>query len=413
MIFSIVILILIGAIAFFHYVQGFFSAMISMILAILAAVLAVGYHENVAQLAFSSFGVSQGCSISLVGLFVVIYLVLRVAFDKLVPGNIQLPVLADKIGAGLCGVVAGIFATGVLAVAAQALPFGPSVAGYSRYPLADRQVTGFRVPGKTQLQDGQAFDELTEQTLDPAKAGSLMIPADDMLLGAVSQLSSGSLAGDRPFSAIHPSYLDELFGQRLGIQSGANRVMIDMGNDSGIRVEKVVALARGESRYRDGGTDFEIPAIRGKADGKSRLDLSDSSLPPGDFLIVRVKPDAKQADKDGLLRLSCGAVRLSANGQNYHPIGTLSADQKLLRNLPDDPLFVPSGQSVDFVFVVEARDLSDDHQRQLYAPNAKLAPDAFIEVKRQARASLANIAIDKEVTPAENIGVLEKEAVAN
>ena len=49
MIFSIIILALIVAIAFIHYTQGFFSSMISMVLAILAARLAVGYHENVAD----------------------------------------------------------------------------------------------------------------------------------------------------------------------------------------------------------------------------------------------------------------------------------------------------------------------------------------------------------------------------
>lgn len=402
MIFSILILALIIAIAFFHYIQGFFSSMISMVLAILAALLAVGYHENVAQLAFHSFGVAQGYSASLVGLFVIIYLVLRVAFDKLIPGNIQLPVLADKIGAGVCGLVAGIFAAGVLATAAQALPFGPSIAGYSRFPLSERTAGSVRVSGKQQLQDLQTFDELTVDSMDPAKASSLLIPADDILISTVGYVSTGALANDHPFSAIHPAYLDELFGQRLGVDPGANRVVIDGANTSALKVEKVAALSPA-ARASLPVKDFEMEAIR----GKGRLDLA--SWPEGDMLIVRVKPDGEQADKkDNLMRFSCAAVRLVAGGKDYRPVGTL-ASGTLLRNLPDDPLFLPSGKAVDLVFIVPSESLSADPQKAISAPGAKVAPGVFIEFKRMARADLSGHAPEAELPSGDEAGVMQKE----
>ena len=404
MIFSIIILALILAIAFFHYIQGFFSSMISMVLAILAALLAVGYHENVAQLAFHSFGVAQGYSASLVGLFVIIYLALRVTFDKLIPGNIQLPVLADKIGAGVCGLFAGIFAAGVLATAAQALPFGPSIAGYSRYPLSERTAGNVRIPGKQQLQDLQTFDELAVDSMEAAKANSLLIPVDDILISTVDYVSTGVLANDRPFSAVHPAYLDELFGQRLGIDLGANRVVVDGVNSSALKVEKVVAIS---SAARAGlpVKDFEMEAIR----GKGRLDMA--AWPEGDMFIVRVKPDGEQADKkDSLMRFSCAAVRIVAGGKDYRPVGTLSSGS-LLRNLPDDPLFLPSGKAVDLVFVIPSENLSADPQKAISAPGAKVAPGVFIEFKRMARADLSGQAPEPDLPAGDDVGIMLKEPV--
>ena len=50
MIFASVILIFLGAIVFFHYIQGFFSAAISAILTVFAAVIAFSYHESLVPL---------------------------------------------------------------------------------------------------------------------------------------------------------------------------------------------------------------------------------------------------------------------------------------------------------------------------------------------------------------------------
>lgn len=412
MIFSIIILALIVAIAFIHYTQGFFSSMISMVLAILAALLAVGYHENIAQLAFHSFGVAQGYTVSLIGLFVIIYLVLRMAFDKLIPGNIQLPVLADKIGAGVCGVVAGIFTAGVLATAAQALPFGPSIAGYSRYPLSERTANNVQIPRKPQRQDIQVMDELTGGSMDPAKASSLLIPADDILIGTVAHLSVGALANGHSFSAVHPAYLDELFGQRLGIEVGANRVLIDSPNSAALKVEKVIApsAATGDS-LKKAAKDFEMPAIR----GKDRMDLT--FWPEGDLFIVRVKPDGEQADKkDSLMRFSCAAVRLVAGGKNYLPVGTLSVDRTLLRHLPDDPLFLPSGKAVDLVFIIPSENLSAETQsaetqKAISVPGTKVAQGVFIEFKRMARADLSGRLPENDLPSGDDVGVMQKEPI--
>ena len=52
---------------------------------------------------------------------------------------------------------------------------------------------------------------------------------DDAVVNTVNYLSNGgSVAGDQPLSAVHPDYLEELFGQRLGIEPGGKRMATDL-----------------------------------------------------------------------------------------------------------------------------------------------------------------------------------------
>src|SRR4051812_38541526 len=117
------ILLSILAIGYWHYVQGLFTATLSAICAILAAIVAVSYHESIIAMLLKGAIANQAQGATLVFLFAIVYVLLRQFFDRLVPGNVRYPVLMDKVGAGVMGIVAGLFATGVLAMAAQALPF--------------------------------------------------------------------------------------------------------------------------------------------------------------------------------------------------------------------------------------------------------------------------------------------------
>src|SRR4051812_24831981 len=135
MILSVIIILLVAGVAYFHYAQGFFSATISATIAVLSAALAVGYHEVVVYGLLKGKMADYAHAFVLVGLFALSYIILRTLFDKLVPGNIRLPVIADRVGGGVMGLIAGIFTAGIFALAAESLPFGPAVGGYTRYPV--------------------------------------------------------------------------------------------------------------------------------------------------------------------------------------------------------------------------------------------------------------------------------------
>ena len=109
MVFGIIIIALIGVIAFFHYTQGFWSATLSAVCAVFAAALAVGYHENVVNTLLKGKMADQANAIAIVAVFALTYLILRIIFDKAIPGNLRLPVIVDKIGAGIMGFFAAIF----------------------------------------------------------------------------------------------------------------------------------------------------------------------------------------------------------------------------------------------------------------------------------------------------------------
>src|SRR5690349_3947975 len=113
MIFGILVILLVGVIAFFHFLQGFFSALLSAIFAIIAAVFAFSYHETIVESVLGGKMANSAHAIVLLAMFALIYLILRSLFDNMVPGNVRLPVAVDKGGAAIMGIVAGLFATGI------------------------------------------------------------------------------------------------------------------------------------------------------------------------------------------------------------------------------------------------------------------------------------------------------------
>src|SRR3954466_7768341 len=103
MILSIVILIMVGGIAYLHYVTGFFSATLSAIAAVFSAAIAVSYQETVVESFLGGKMVDYANAAVTVALYIVTYIVLRQLFDRLVPGNVRVPVMVDRIGAVAMG----------------------------------------------------------------------------------------------------------------------------------------------------------------------------------------------------------------------------------------------------------------------------------------------------------------------
>src|SRR5690242_163612 len=105
MLFSIIVILIILAVAYFQYAQGFFSATLSAVCAVFAALIAFSFYEPLVNTVLQGKMADQSHSLALVVLFALSYVILRVIFDKAVPGNIAVPLLVDKVGAGLMGVV--------------------------------------------------------------------------------------------------------------------------------------------------------------------------------------------------------------------------------------------------------------------------------------------------------------------
>jgi len=379
MILNLIIFVLFGAVAYFHFTQGLFSAALSAIACVFAAVLAVAYHETLASYMLAKVP-DQADAIALVGIFVVSYIVLRILFDKLVPGNLRFPVLVDKIGSAVAGIFAALFSTGVLALAAQTMPFGTTVGGFSRQDLGiDRDVAvGGDEAGQGRGVDAVVTDEVLGDRLgDPAHAVNLWLNQDRMVVDLTRQLSDAGSVFDNshPLESVHPAYLTELYGQRLGVPIGSKHVLAaGVGVSGAFTIAKPIVL------------DAEIKTVRGD---QPLPDLALSDGPTTLAVVSTTFSGADLGDSDGFLRLSPAAVRLKAGSNDYYPIGTLVGSKLLLENRVDDPLIidVKDSPTVNFVFAILTDDLNTTTEGQ--TKKLSFRDGTFLEVKRSAQADLS------------------------
>jgi hypothetical protein len=398
MLFSVIIILIVLGIAYFHYAQGFFSATLSAICAIFASLIAFAFYEPLVNTLLQGKMADQSHSIALCVIFALSYVILRVIFDKSIPGNVAVPLIVDKVGAGLMGVVAALFAAGIFAVAAQMLPFGPSIGGFTRYPTADRAATA-SIPGARSV-DVTISDELRDAELDPKQASTPIVPAGEAVVGLVNHLSDmGSLSNDAPFAKAHPDFLNELFAQRLGIQIGAKHTAINFPDQQVVSVKGIYHMSSLPQ------VDAELPTIRGPIEPTVK---KGEEILKSDVLVIRTAFGSAAADEDQKVRVSTGAVHLAAGGTLLHPIGTLNHGV-LYRNRPDDYIIIPvagSEATADFVFLMSPELVESGSDPK--APG-KMAADAVYEAKRGGIVSLGGKEITDGAPPAaDNVGVLTK-----
>ncbi len=404
MIFAIIVIILVGVITFFHYTQGMWSATISAVVTVLSAVLAIGYHEIVVETLLKGKMADQANAFALVAVFGLSYFILRTLVDKAVPGNLRLPVILDKVGAGLMGFIAAIFSVGVVAVAAQALPFGPDVGGYTRYAMAEEREVPIQVVGRSQYQEIRIAPQVDAETLDPEAKKKMLLPVDDWVVGLVAHLSDGgSLSGKRKLKDVHPDYLDELFAQRLGIQVGASHV----ASNTIKKMVEVKGLFRAPANLPQ--FDADIPNSR----PNSKLVKWPAPKEGETLLVVRLQfhDGADGGKAPELVRFSPGSIRLVAQSdeegsKNYFPIGTVEAGNLLMANRVDDFLFVTEGAAADVAFIVRNDEI-------LEGKTNKVKQGVFIEVKRLAREDLSGKTVAPTITPDKSVTVLRKAAVTD
>lgn len=390
MLFGVIILVLVAGIAYYHYVQGFFSALLSVVMVIMAMAVAISYHEIVAEKLLASVMPNAAHAVGLVGLFALTYFVARQIADRLVPGNIRLHVMVEKIGAGALGLFAGIFSVGILAIAAQMLPFGPSIAGFSRYPVRDREANGLVLAGVWRKQDLIVHDELDVEAMTPARAKSMFpLAVDNMTLGLASYLSGGSLAGTRLLTAVHPSYLDELFAQRLGPARGGD-VMFPAEGKQPLTVTDVYT----GDRILIQPEDFEVKDVR--SDRVPTAYGGPDTIP----VVIRATMEPLEGGHNAI---NMGSVRLVVRDQDYYPIGSYQ-NGRLLMTRPDDMLFINGSAPVDYVFIVPAEMLAKDS-----AGAHTLPAGSFLEAKRGSRFALEGREISTRQPSFAGVGVVEKD----
>ena len=394
MILSIIVILIVAGVAYFHYAQGLFPATYSALCAGAAALSAFAFFEPLGRVTGPFLGAFADAT-SLVVIFAGVYLVLRFVIDNLFQGNVRYPVALDKGGAAVMGLVAGFFAAAIVALAAQQLPFGSQVLLHDRYPTADAEVGApRRLAGQYGLDLGNKNssdmmdynDYLTVERIgtdDPEAApASLWVPVDEWFVSLGASLSDpeGSLSGPTDFDRVYPggadAYADATFARRLGRQRGALNAALVTAD------RRDVSLADGGGLFLvSTGEGGQFPEGVPQFDAETRPergDLPSSYTPPGDraLLVVRLLFDREAADEGGLVRFGPANARLVAGGRQYFPIGTIESGQLLGRARPDD--YVLSTGGVDLAYEIDPATALDEGGRAM-------ADDAYLEFKELAR----------------------------
>ena len=209
MILSLIVIAVAGVIAYIWSARGFFSAFLHMLCVIVAGALAFALWEPVALWILANDTSQGGTYVDLawgvaLGVpFALILTIIRVAWDKLVPFNMDFAGPVNLVGGLSCGLVAGTITAGILVLSA----------GFMR---GDTEFLGHH---PMQYSSGGGSLERKE---------TLLFPADRLTAWFYGTLSNGTLvppssdAENRPYSLgrLHPSLADEGWLMRVNFEEG-------------------------------------------------------------------------------------------------------------------------------------------------------------------------------------------------
>jgi len=206
---NLLVLLMLILITFFQALQGLFSALILLVLAVISSVVAFGFYEDLYRLLIVEWQPEHGEAMALMGIFLVTLILLRLLVDFVIKGNVSFPLKADRAGGAVLGFLAAMIMTGTTATAIQMLPFGHEVLGFARYREANGRI---------------------------ARSG-LLLGVDGFASGLAELIVDGSLsakrAGEGKFREIHPDLLAEIdwkrsvgpFPERQTVPKGSARVV--------------------------------------------------------------------------------------------------------------------------------------------------------------------------------------------
>lgn len=327
---SLGLLALLAAITYFHTIQGLFSALLSAVLTLLCAALAFATFEVVAAHLLAPLKPDFALGLALVGMFILPLFVLRLVLDKFVHRACLLPLVIDKPGGLVFGLLAAYVMVGMLALGIQLMPFGNGFLGFSRVDPAD--------PSKEQEE--------------------LLLKPDRAAVKLASVLSDGVLSGSKSFTHAHPDFVTEV-GWIEGV----------------IPLEDQKLDRRGVRRYAPPGSmrvtaAWEEPYVYSRQDGE-RSELPTEYHPRkaegrNKFIRVQMNVEADAADADKVHRFTLFQARLVGDlgdrREQYHAMATVDADQ------PDKAVYEwkgrggvgtllslllkPDGNRIDVVFEV-------------------------------------------------------------
>ncbi len=268
MIFSIVVIVLAGLVAYIWSTRGFFNALIHMLCTLIAGALAFAVWEPAAYFLLSAFGkngfglvmeaIAWGLGLAVP--FAVFLAMLRAITDSILRANIIVNTMTNYIGGAVCGAIIGTISAGILVISISNLRISTEFMGYQpyRYDNAGNLV----------------------------RKDKLIFPVDEITAGLYGALSERAFASGEPLARWHPDAAQEGAAMRISYGEGAAR--------NTIRPNEVSLLTR-----------FSVGAS-----GVTLQDLLSDSWTTGAQNVVTVtgeKPDPNSRIEGFVLKFAAGA----------------------------------------------------------------------------------------------------------
>jgi hypothetical protein len=343
MIFNCVVVLLVVIMTSYLASQGTLTAALSMIAAGFASLIAMATFEPLALVIAGWGKPDYARPVAFLAIFLVAYLICKLAGDNLVPRNLKLPKAVDRGVGAVFGLVAGLLAVGTTCLGVQMLPLKSTLLGYDRFPTERRM--GGDQPGTV------------------AQANELWLMPDTFTMKFWNLASGRGLGGKREFESVHPNLANEAYGYRNVIQYGQHQTLFGGLEVTGAYLVKPDDKAAME-RYH---------IQEGKQGYFVRCEISGG------------------VDTDSFFRITATEIRIVTDkNKQYYPIGYMEQGTRFtpvdLANghTADDE---PAGKAIeDWIFQFDAGETPQ-----------------VLEVKQLARVDLTAIPDDAPIAPLKNI----------
>ncbi len=187
-----VVVILLLSTAYFYLKSPIIASFAMLISSMVAAIVSFSYYEMVAEMLIGTGYGGQwahpGCFALL---FVVTFIILRVACDNLVGSNINFGVLITRSTAVICGLLTGMIVSGILVITIAMMPFS------QKWPYARFEVNRPPIVSNIRI------------------ANKSFLNTDGFVSGLFSWISRGSMSSKKSFAVYHADFLNQIHLNRL------------------------------------------------------------------------------------------------------------------------------------------------------------------------------------------------------
>lgn len=372
---NILAIVVIAGIAYLWMTRGFFSAVLHMCCTLVAGAIAFGLWEPLSlmiidkspQTGFLTVIRDSAWSIGLIMPFAISLAILRPVVDKALPLNAQTESLANYIGGGLCGVVAGVITAGVVVMGVGMLRLDSNLWGYQ----------SVRVGGRGSIE----------------RAGKLIVPVDRIVAGLYGKLSETSLSTSEPLAKWYPDLADVPATLRMTSGDGKDRNTL-----SPKHVNVYSRYTLGKDRASGSLSDLLRDSWNPGA-AQMVFDPNGEAYPPGSHIegfVVQLEPGARE--KHGAIVVGNAQVRLlienASNPEDLEhrtlfpiSVGTRAAADRVMygRFRLDSQIYIASaGAGADTRMAFEFVIPPGFEPLALYVKNARIKPTPVVHAYASA-----------------------------